>query len=169
MKLSHETFVPVFDGNDINKIFNYFVNSLLSIYSSNFLLNQAKNKMNQSSWITPGIITSCTQKRELCKELQNNNNVTAASYYTDYSKILSMVIRKTKIIENDKLILRSHNKVKTAWGIINKEYGRNKKVYYKLWVLKVEKLLINKLLLKLLMSILLLSQKMLKDRVKVIL
>jgi len=38
-----------------------------------------------------------------------------------------MVTRRAKIIENDKLILNSHNKVKTTWGIINKESGRNKK------------------------------------------
>jgi len=29
-----------------------------------------------------------------------------------------MVIRKAKIIEHDKIILNSHNKVKTTWGII---------------------------------------------------
>jgi hypothetical protein len=54
--------------------------------------------MNQNSWIIPGIITSCKHRRELCKEVQNNNNASAASYYRDYSKILSMVIRKAKII-----------------------------------------------------------------------
>ena len=88
-------------------------------------------------------------------ELQNNNNATLASYYRDYSKILSMVIRKAKRMEHDKLILNSHNKVKTTWNIINKESGRNKKeVKYKLYKLKVKKSLINKLLLKFLTSIL---------------
>jgi len=82
--------------------------------------------MNQNSWITSGIITSCTHKRELHKELQNNSNATLASSCRDYSKILSMVIRKAKIIEHDKLILNSHNKVKTKWGTINKECGKNK-------------------------------------------
>jgi len=44
-----------------------------------------------------------------------------------------MVRRKEKIIENDKLILNSHNKDKITWGIINKESGRNKKeLKYKL-------------------------------------
>ena len=38
-----------------------------------------------------------------------------------------MVMRKAKIIEHDKLILNSHNKVKTTLGIISKESGRNKK------------------------------------------
>ena len=86
--------------------------------------------MNQNSWITPGIITCCKCKRELYKELQNNNNnnnATLASYYTDYAKILSRVVREAKITENDQLILISHNKVKTTWGIINREPGKNKK------------------------------------------
>jgi len=83
--------------------------------------------MNQSSLITPGLITSCQHKRKLYKELQNNNNATLEYYYRDYSKILSIVIRKAKIIEHDKLILNSRNKGKTTWDIINKESGRNKK------------------------------------------
>jgi hypothetical protein len=38
-----------------------------------------------------------------------------------------VVIRKVKIIERDKLMLNSRNKVKTTWGIINKASGKNKK------------------------------------------
>ena len=121
MKLSHETWEQVFDGNDVNKIFNSFLNICLRIYYSSFPSIQAKNKINQNSWITPEIITSCTHKRELYKELQNNdNNATLASYCRDYSNKLSMVIRKAKVIEHDILNLNSHNKVKTTWGIIGK-------------------------------------------------
>jgi hypothetical protein len=116
-KLSHETWEQVFNGKDVNKIFNSFLNILVRIYYSSFPLTQVTSKMNQNSWITPGIITSCTHKRELYKELQNNNNVTVASYYRDYSKILSMVIRKAKRMDHDKLNLNSHNEVKTTWGI----------------------------------------------------
>jgi hypothetical protein len=68
--------------------------------------------MKRNSWITTGIITSCTHKRELYKELQINNNDTLASYYRDYTKILSRVIRKAKIIEHDKLIQNSQIKLK---------------------------------------------------------
>ena len=115
MKLSHETWGLVFDGNDVNKIFNYFLNIFLRIYYSRFPLIQTKNKMNQNSRITPGIITSCKHRRELYKKLPNNNNNAAlASCYRDVSKILSLITRKAKIIEHDKLILNSHNKVKTT-------------------------------------------------------
>ena len=46
---------------------------------------------------------------------------------------MSRVIIKAKIIKNYQLILNSHNKMKTTWGIINKVSGKNKKeVKYKL-------------------------------------
>jgi hypothetical protein len=55
-----------------------------------------KNKVNQNSWIIPGKITFCKHKRELYKELKNNNNPTVKSYCKDYSKILSVVIKRQK-------------------------------------------------------------------------
>jgi hypothetical protein len=93
LKLSHETWESVFDGNDVKNIFSSFLNIYLRICYSNFPFIQAKNKMSQNSWITPGIITSCKHKRELYKELQHNNNPTVASYYRDYCEILSVVIK----------------------------------------------------------------------------
>ena len=65
---------PVFDGNDVNTTFNSFLNILLRTYTSGFPLIEAKNKMNQNSWITPGIVTSCKHKIELYKELKNDSN-----------------------------------------------------------------------------------------------
>ena len=116
-----------FDGNDINHIFNSFLNIFLRIYYSSFPFTQVKSKMNQNSRITPGIIISCKHKGKLYKELKNNNNATLASYYRYYHKIMSVVIGKAKKMEHDKLFLNSHNKVKTTWHVLNKESGRNKK------------------------------------------
>jgi hypothetical protein len=49
LKLSHETWETVFDGNDVNRIFNSFLNIFLKIYYSSFPLIQAKSKVNQNS------------------------------------------------------------------------------------------------------------------------
>ena len=49
LKLSHETWETVFDGNDVNKICNSFLNICLIIYYFSFPLIQAKSKMNQNS------------------------------------------------------------------------------------------------------------------------
>jgi hypothetical protein len=43
LKLSHETWEQLFDENDVNKIFNSFLNIFLRIYNSIFSLIQAKN------------------------------------------------------------------------------------------------------------------------------
>jgi len=95
LNLSYETWEQVFNGNYVNDILNSFLNTFLRIYYSSFPLIRVKNKMNQNSWIIPGIITSCKRKRELYKELKNNN-ATLVSYYRDYAKILSRVIREAK-------------------------------------------------------------------------
>jgi hypothetical protein len=47
------------------------------------------------------------------------------TYYRNYSKILTTVIKKAKRMECDKCILKSHNKIKTTWDITKKEVGRN--------------------------------------------
>jgi hypothetical protein len=52
--------------------------------------------MNQNAWISPGIITSCKHRRELYKELNNNNNPAVKSSHRDYFKILLLIIKKGK-------------------------------------------------------------------------
>jgi len=42
LKLSHEMWEQVFDGNDVNKILKYFLNIFLRIYNSIFSLIQTK-------------------------------------------------------------------------------------------------------------------------------
>ena len=124
--MSYETWKQVFDGTDVNEIFNSFLNNFLRIYYSSFPLTWVKANKNQNAWITTGILTSCKYKGKLYKELQRTNNATLTSYYKSYSKILSMVTKKAKKL-NDTLIRNSHNHVKTTWDIINRESGRNKK------------------------------------------
>jgi hypothetical protein len=93
LKLSHETWEPVFDGNDVNQIFNSFLNIFLRIYYSSFPLIQAKSKMNQNSWITPGIITSCKCKRQLYKEDKTKaSNYKPISLLTTFSKVLEKAL-----------------------------------------------------------------------------
>jgi hypothetical protein len=127
MQLSHESWESILDENDVNKSFNLFLNIFLRINYFNFPLVQTKCIPKNKLWITSGIIKSCKHKREIYKELRNNNknNTVLRTYYRNYSKILTAVIKKAKRMEYDKCILNSHNKIKTTWGIIKKEVGRN--------------------------------------------
>jgi hypothetical protein len=81
---------------NVNDSFNLFLNIFLRIYYSSFPLIQIKYIQKNNSWITPGIMKSCKHKREICNELRNNNNRTFRSYYRNYSKILTAVIKKGK-------------------------------------------------------------------------
>jgi hypothetical protein len=79
------------------------------------------------------------------------------------------VIKKAKCMEYDKLILNSHNKIKTMWNIINKESGRkNNGNNIQALDMDGKKSLINNLLLILLMSILLLLLKILENKLDIL-
>ena len=60
LNINYETWEQVFDGNDVNEIFNSFLNTFLRIYYSSFPLIRVKKKLNQNSWFTPG-----TKKRAI--------------------------------------------------------------------------------------------------------
>jgi hypothetical protein len=47
MNLSHETWEQVFDGTDVNEIFNSFLNIFLRIYYSSFSLTRVKDNMKK--------------------------------------------------------------------------------------------------------------------------
>jgi hypothetical protein len=125
---SNETWEVVFDEKDVNKTFNIFLNIFLRICYQSFPLIQTNKQSKVNSWITPGILISCKHKRELYRQLWNNNNNyhIITSHYKKYSKLLTMVIKKAKRMEYDKLIVNSHNKIEITWNIINTESGRNK-------------------------------------------
>jgi len=88
---------PLSIGKMLIRFSNIFLNIFLKIFYSIFQLIQSKIKMNLNSWITSRIIISYDHKRELYKESCNNNNNTVASYYRDYSKILSVYKKASKL------------------------------------------------------------------------
>jgi len=65
-KLSSESWDSIFNSEDVNAMFNSFLNIYLRIINSSFPLKKVINRNNNdSNWITPGNRTSCRHKREL--------------------------------------------------------------------------------------------------------
>ena len=66
----------IFNSNDVNAMFNSFLNIYLRIYSS-FPPKKVMNSNNNddNNWITSGIKTSCRHKRELYLAYRNSNNL----------------------------------------------------------------------------------------------
>jgi len=73
---------------------------------------------SNKQWITKGIINSCKWKNELYLVVRSNNDIQLKDYYMRYSKILSKVIKTTKILHHNYLIIHSNNKIKMTWNII---------------------------------------------------
>ena len=123
-KLSNESWEGVFDNNDVNLMFNHFLNIYLKIFNSSFPIKSSKNRNYNNNWIISGIKTSCKRKRELFLLTINSNDSAMKQHYKEYCKILANVVREAKKIALNKRILKSNNKSKTTWSIVNELLGR---------------------------------------------
>jgi len=111
LKLSYETWDSIFTKkkNDVNEIYNTFLNTFLKHYHSCFLMIKTNRLLNDRPWITSGIRASCKYKRELYMECRKYKNPILDTYSKDYCGILSKVIKEAKKMEYDKRILNSTN------------------------------------------------------------
>jgi hypothetical protein len=123
IKLSYEIWDSVFNGEDVNVIFNSFFKHLSEDILFQFPFNKNK-KAAKASWITLGINISCRQKRELYLASRNSNNPIIKEHYKTWCKILSNVIKDAKRLNCDTQIINSNNAIKTTWEIIKLETGR---------------------------------------------
>jgi hypothetical protein len=74
ISLSLEMWDSVFENNDINLSYNFFLNTYLRVYYSCFLLRKRIIKTNDNAWITAGIRISCKHKRELYLLCKNSKD-----------------------------------------------------------------------------------------------
>jgi hypothetical protein len=125
-KLSFEAWNSIFDSNDVNSMFNSFLNIYLRIFYFSFPLKKVSTKTNSHDWITSGIRTSCKRKRDLFLFCRNSNDAKLENYYKTYFKILSNVIKEAKKYHFNRLIENSDNKMKTMWDIVTLLTGKKK-------------------------------------------
>jgi len=117
LRLSYETLDNVFENNNVNSIYNSFLNTYLRVFYSSFPLRKIITKTNSNAWITTGIRTSCKLKRDLYLLRKNSNDPRLKNHYKLYCKILSNVIREAKKCHCNKQIENLKNKMKTIWDI----------------------------------------------------
>jgi hypothetical protein len=118
LKLSHETWTSVFEGDDVNTVFNAFLNKFLRHYYSSFPVIKANKPLKCNTWMTTSTCMSCHHKREMYMELKTNNNPLLKKNYKDYCRILTTVIKQAKKMDFDKHITNSSNLIKTTWNLI---------------------------------------------------
>jgi hypothetical protein len=77
--------------------------------------------------MTKGIKISTNHKREIYLISKNSKNPKLKQYYQSYCKLLSKVIKEAKILQYNKQILTSHNKIRTIWNIVKSKTGGKKR------------------------------------------
>jgi hypothetical protein len=86
---SRKLWQNVFDidnNNDVDRIFNSFLNTYLQIFCSCFPKITVNKTTSHKQWIIKGIINSCKLKKELYLLTRNNNDIQLKEYYTGIAR-----------------------------------------------------------------------------------
>jgi hypothetical protein len=87
IKLSFETWEDIFGGNDVNVIFNNFLNTYLRIFHSSFTARQIQGKLKGTTWIE----ISSTNKINLYLQGRNTNDKT--------QRVLQTILQNTEVMK----------------------------------------------------------------------
>ena len=98
LQLSYEQWDDVFGNDNVNEIFNNFLNTYLRCYYSSFTKKATKTRSNFNHWITTGIKISCKRKREHLLLCRHSSDPNLKTYFKKYCKLLSKVILSAKKI-----------------------------------------------------------------------
>jgi hypothetical protein len=93
LQLSMENGEDVFTGNNLNIIFNKFLDTYLKILNTCFTKRKLHPMHKHNPWITRGIKISCYNKRTLYLSCRNSNDINLKNRYRRYTRILSNVIQ----------------------------------------------------------------------------
>ena len=124
--ISFENWQDVFLEDDVNLIFNNFLNTYLRIFYASFQTTKSRNYHKSKPWLTNGIRISCANKRKLYLTYRNTNEPNLKKYYKNYCRILTSVIMTAKKHHYNKLLLHSNNK--TTWNTV-KTITNNKNTF----------------------------------------
>ena len=116
--LSYESWDFAFNNEDVDTIFNKFLNMYLRIFNHSFPCKQFANKHNTKPWICRGIIISSQHKRDLFVLCRVTKDTKLTNHYKKYTKVLSDVVKSAKYKYYNQLLLNANNNSKIAWNII---------------------------------------------------
>jgi hypothetical protein len=114
-------------ADDVNLMFNNFLNTYLIIFNHSFPYKWHFSKQYNKTWITNVIRTSCSRKSELYVLSRNTDNPELVRYYKKYCRILSdIIIKSVTNAKSSKSIItlissegKSYNNPQTITNIFN--------------------------------------------------
>jgi hypothetical protein len=118
IKLSYKSWKDIFSENNVNIIFNSFLDKYLKILYSSFCTKKVHYRSGNKAWLTQGIKIACINKRKLFLILKNTKDPNVSEYYRRYCRILTQVIKLAKKRYYNSILTCSNNKNKISWKII---------------------------------------------------
>ena len=123
--LSYENWEPVFSGQNINTMFNVFLDTFIKIFHTRFPEILRTNSKNYKPWLMQGIKKSCLNKKNSYQNLKYNKDSSSKLYFSTYCKILKSTIEISKKKYFDSLIHKSNNKTKMVWHLVKTTTNKN--------------------------------------------
>lgn len=119
--ISKESWHEIYSCQYVNEGFEMFVGILKHYTDIAFPFKNinTQNKSSKKSWITTGIYISSQRLKELYNRMIFTKDLNDVSFYKKYKHIYRNVLKAAKKKYNDDLYLKTENKSKAAWKIIN--------------------------------------------------
>ena len=120
-ELSSLNWVSVYSSDNVDSIYNKFLNEFISCYNQCFPKLLAKSKkIEHKHWITKGIKISSLKKQELYYQtLFEPLNIQLNEYYKQYATTLKAVVKKAKALDLAEKYSKCKNNSKETWKFIN--------------------------------------------------
>lgn len=114
------TFADVFETENANEAYDYFIDIFCLLYNLCFPLKWVIVKPDKKiKWISRGIRICSRKQRNLLWKYRRSPTQTNKFIFKTYSHRLKKIIRLTQKAQNNYVINSSENKSKAAWQIIN--------------------------------------------------
>nr|CAI5867235.1 unnamed protein product [Callosobruchus analis] len=123
--LTQETWLSVYEAQDVNKMYNEFIEIIIKYFDLCFPIRKVEIKKNsRTTWITEDIYNA-KETLNLLHELYLQKQIPKLTY-TNYKNYYTFLLNQEKRITMKKKIRESDNKNKMIWNIINSESGKTK-------------------------------------------
>ena len=118
---SQMNFLHVSDSENVNELFDTFVDKFAKIVDNHAPLKKAsrrESKLKSKPWLFPGLLNCIKQKNRMFKLLHNKFNPELREKYRKYRNTLNRAIGRAKQNYYNKLFIDNKSKPVELWNAI---------------------------------------------------